>query len=74
MKAVKQLLKQLTTAVKGLLKIIKRQNPNLGHRIELCAKFQLDKLNLSWNSCQTAVKIANKSCQTAVTKFQTLES
>ena len=48
-------------------------NPNESHKIELCAKFQLDRLCLSWISCQTAVKTANNSCQTAVSKYETLE-
>ena len=37
-----------------------------GDEIEVCAKFYFDKLYLSWNSCQTAVKMANNSCQTPV--------
>ena len=35
---------------------------------------QLDKWSLRWNSCQQAVKTENNSCQTDVTKFDTLES
>ena len=67
--AVKQLLKYLITAFKQVLKMCKLYNFNLGQRIELFAKFQLDRLNLSWNSGQTAVKIANNTCQTAITQF-----
>ena len=44
------------------LDFLKLWNRNKYHKIELCAKFQLDGLSLSWNSCQTAVKTANNSC------------
>ena len=69
--AVKQLLKQLITAIKQFFKL---QNLNFGHRSVLCARFQCDKLSSSWNSCQAAVKTANNSCQIAVKKFNTLKS
>ena len=34
----------------------------ISHKIELCAKFQLDGLSLSWKSFHTAVKTTNISC------------
>ena len=65
---VNQLLKQLITAVKQLLKICKIYNLSLDQIIEF------DRLSVSWNSFQKALKTANNRCQTTVKNYVNLES
>ena len=36
--------------------LFQKLNVNLGHKIKLCDKFQVDMLSIARNSCQTAVQ------------------
>ena len=68
--AVEKANNSCQTAFKQLLLNLKLYNINFGHRVELCAKFQLDRLSLSWNNCQTAVKKDTHIYKTAFEKFK----
>ena len=56
------------------IKNVKRQNLHKGLKIKVCIKIQLKIWSLKGINCLTVVRTADSSCQTAVTKFLTLES